>query len=158
MKPGDRSGRKSLRKESNKPKIVLDTKPLIKLFAKEEGWETVQRILADAENGEIEATISVVTLTEIYYKYLHEKRVDLAAARVEELRYAIDVRKIGITEDVAIKAGEFKGKYNVPIADSFIAATAFFEDSTVISDDADFKKISEIKTLTEKEFLSRQNI
>jgi predicted nucleic acid-binding protein len=144
-----------LRNEFSKPRIILDTKPLIKLFAKEEGWETVQRILSSVEDGEIEAAISVVTLTEIYYKYLQEKRADLARIRIEELRYAVYVKKLNINEEAAVKAGEFKGKYNVPVADAFIAAAAYFEDSTVISDDADFKRIAEIKTLTEKEFLSR---
>ena len=144
-----------MRNEFSKHRIVLDTKPLIKLFAKEEGWETVQRILSSVEDGEIEAAISVVTLTEIYYKYLQEKRADLARIRIEELRYAVYVKKLNINEEAAIKAGEFKGKYNVPVADAFIAAAAYFEDSTVISDDADFKRIAEIKTLTEKEFLSR---
>jgi predicted nucleic acid-binding protein len=132
----------------------LDTKPLIKLFAKEEGWETVQKILSKVEAEEIEATMSVVTLTEIYYKYLQEKRADLAKIRTEELRYAVYIRKLGINEEVAIKAGEFKGKYNVSIADAFIAAAAYFEGSIIISDDADFKRIAEIKALTEKEFIS----
>ena len=142
-----------MRNESVKPKVVLDTKPLIKLFAKEEGWETVQKILSKVEDGEIEATISVVTLTEIYYKYLQEKRQDLAKARTEELRYAIYLKKLEIDEEVALKAGEFKGKYNVSIADAFIAAAAYFEGSIIISDDADFKRIVEIKALTEKEFI-----
>lgn len=135
-------------------RIVLDTKPLIKLFAKEEGWEAVQRILLKVEDGEIEAAISVVTLTEIYYKYLHERRADLAERRMEELRYAVDVKKLNVNEEVAVKAGEFKGKYNVPVADAFIAASAYLENSIVISDDAEFKRVAEIKTLTEKEFLS----
>jgi predicted nucleic acid-binding protein len=143
-----------LKNESSKPKVVLDTKPLIKLFAKEEGWETVQKILSKVEAEEIEATMSVVTLTEIYYKYLQEKRADLAKIRTEELRYAVYIRKLGINEEVAIKAGEFKGKYNVSIADAFIAAAAYFEGSIIISDDADFKRIAEIKALTEKEFIS----
>jgi len=142
-----------LRNESSKPKVVLDTKPLIKLFAKEEGWETVQKILSKVEAEEIEASISVVTLTEIYYKYLQEKRPDLAKARIEELRYAIYLKKLEIDEQVAVKAGEFKGKYNVSVADAFIAAAAYFEGSTVISDNADFKRIAEIKALTEKEFI-----
>ena len=142
-----------MRNESSKPKVVLDTKPLIKLFAKEEGWETVQKILSKVEAEEIEASISVVTLTEIYYKYLQEKRPDLAKARTEELRYAIYLKKLEIDEEVAVKAGEFKGKYNVSVADAFIAAAAYFEGSIVISDDADFKRIAEIKALTEKEFI-----
>ena len=143
-----------MRNEFSKPKVVLDTKPLIKLFAKEEGWETVQKILSKVEAEEIEATMSVVTLTEVYYKYLQEKRADLARTRTEELRYAVYIRKLEISEEVAVKAGEFKGKYNVSIADAFIAAAAYFEGSIVISDDADFKRIAEIKALTEKEFIS----
>ena len=140
--------------EPSKPKVVFDTKLFIKLFAKEEGWETVQKILSKIEDNEIEATISVVTLTEIYLKYLHEKRPDLAKTRTEELRYAIYLKKLEIDEETAVKAGEFKGKYNIPIADAFIAAAAYFEESTIISDDPDFKRIPEIKALTEKEFIS----
>jgi predicted nucleic acid-binding protein len=141
-----------LKSESNKPKIILDTKPLIKLFAQEEGWNAVQRILLKVEAEEIEAAISVVTLTEIHYKYMQEKRPDLAKSRVEELTYALYLKKLDINEPVAIKAGEFKGKYSVSIADAFIAATAYFEGAIVISDDPDFSKIREIKTLTEQKF------
>jgi predicted nucleic acid-binding protein len=144
-----------LRNGSIKPRVILDTKPLIRLFAKEEGWENVQEISSKIEAEEIEGAISVVTLTEICYKYLQEKRSDLAKARTEELRYATYLKKLEIDEEVAVKAGEFKGKYNVSIADAFIAATAYFEGSTIISDDPDFKRISETKTLTETEFLTQ---
>ena len=126
--------------ESENHKLLLDTKPLIKLFAKEAGWETVQKILLRIESGEIEAAISVVTLTEIYYKYLHEKRVDLAKARVEKLKYATYLKKLEIDEKIAIKAGEFKGKYSIPIADSLISATAFYNDAIMLSDDVILRK------------------
>ena len=82
--------------ESGTHRLLLDTKPLIKLFAKEPGWEAIQKILLRIENGELEGAISVVTLTEIYYKYLNEKRVDLAKTRVEEIRYATSLKKLGI--------------------------------------------------------------
>ena len=61
--------------ELGKAKIVLDTKPLIKLFAQEEGWDAVQKILSRVEAGDLEAALSVVTLTEIYYKYMKEKEL-----------------------------------------------------------------------------------
>lgn len=144
-----------MKNESSKPKIVLDTKPLIKLFAQEEGWDAVQKILSRVEAGDLEAAISVVTLTEIYYKYMKEKRADLAEARTNQFRYAVYLKKLLIDEEVAVKAGDFKGKYNIPIADAFIAATAYFEEATIISDDPDFEKIPEIKTLTEKQFVTR---
>ncbi|MCD6088134.1 PIN domain-containing protein [Candidatus Bathyarchaeota archaeon] len=140
-----------MKRESAKLKVILDTKPIIKLFAQEEGWEKIQKILAKIEDGEIEGAISVVTLTEIYYKYLREGRPDLAKARTDILRYAIYLKKLMIGLEAAVKAGEFKGKYNIPIADAFIAASAYLEDLTIISDDPDFKKIKEVKTLTEEE-------
>ena len=140
---------------SRKSSVLLDTKPLIKLFAQEEGWEEVKDILSRIEAGQLEAGISVVTLTEIYYKYLQEQRPDLAKTRTEQLRYALYLNKLEIDQDVAIKAGEFKGKYGISIADAFIAASAYSQDATVISDDPDFGKISEIKVLTETEFCQR---
>ena len=144
-----------MKNESSKPKIVLDTKPLIKLFAQEEGWDAVQKILSRVEAGDLEAAISVVTLTEIYYKYMREKRADLAEARTNQMRYAVYLKKLLIDEEVAVKAGDFKGKYNISIADAFIAATADLEEAVIISDDPDFEKIQEIKTLTEKQFVTR---
>jgi predicted nucleic acid-binding protein len=135
--------------------VVLDTKPLIKLFAQEEGWEAVQKILSKIEEGKIEAAICVVTLTEIYYKYLQEKMPDLAKERIQTLTYAIYLKKLEINEETAAKAGEFKGKYNISIGDAFIAAAAYLEKATIISDDADYKKILEIETLTEKELSAK---
>jgi len=99
-----------LKRESAKLKVILDTKPIIKLFAQEEGWEKIQKILAQIEDEEMEGAISVVTLTEIYYKYLRERRPDLAKARIDILRYAIYLKKIMIGVEAAVKAGEFKGK------------------------------------------------
>ncbi|MEM3018138.1 MAG: PIN domain-containing protein, partial [Candidatus Bathyarchaeia archaeon] len=74
-----------MRSGSGRPRMLLDTKPLIKLFAREEGWEHVQKILSQIEVGGVEAAVSVVTLTEIYYGYLQEKRPDLAKARIQEI-------------------------------------------------------------------------
>ena len=146
-----------MKKESIKPKIVLDTKPLIKLFAQEEGWDAVQKILSKIETGEIEAAICVITLTEIYYKYVQEKLPGLAKERTQAIKYAIYLKKLGIDEETAVKAGEFKGKYGISIADALIAAAAYLEGAVVISDDPDYKKILEIKTLTEEEFSAKLN-
>lgn len=53
-------------------------------------------------------------------------------------------------EEIAAKTVQFKGKYNVPVADAFITATAHFEGSNIISNAADFKRIPEIEVLAEK--------
>ena len=141
-----------MKNASKKPRIMLDTRPLIKLFAGEQGWEAVRDILSLIEAGELEAGVSVVTLTEVYYKYWQEGRQDLALTRTEQIRHASYLKKCLIDEETAIKAGEFKGKYGIPIVDAFIAASAHSEGATIISDDPDFRKVSEVKVLTETEF------
>jgi len=140
---------------SGKLRIVLDTKPLIKLFAAEEGWEAVREILSKVEAGDMEAAISVVTLTEVYYKYLRDGRGDLAKARTDQLRYALYLEKIPMDEEVAVKAGDFKGKYGVPIADAIVAATAYLKGAEVIGDDPDFARMPEIKASSEGKFIAR---
>ncbi|MBS7611015.1 PIN domain-containing protein [Candidatus Bathyarchaeota archaeon] len=144
-----------MRSSLKKLRVLLDTKPLIKLFAQEEGWREVKSILSCIEADQLEAGISVVTLTEIYYKYLQEQRPDLAKTRIEQLRYALYLEKIEISQDIAVKAGEFKGKYHVSIADAFIAASAYSQNAIVISDDPDFKKIPEVNVLTEIELYQK---
>ena len=144
-----------MRSESEKHRIVLDTKPLMKLFAQEDGWEEVQKILVRAEAGEVEAAISVVSLTEIYCRYLQEKRPDLAEARTDSLRYATYLKKLEIGEEVAVLAGKLKGKHAVSIADAFIAASAYQERSSIVSDDPDFNKITEVESHNEKDILSQ---
>ena len=48
-----------MRSESARPRVLLDTKPLIKLFAKEEGWEAVQKIASRIEADEIDAGLTL---------------------------------------------------------------------------------------------------
>ena len=140
-------------KESKNFRLLLDTEPLVKLFSEEEGWETVQKIVRTIENGEVDGAISVITLTEVYSKYLHEGRIDIAKARVEELKYAVYLEKIEMDDKIAVKAGEFKGKYSLLLADSIISATAFYTGRTIVSGDTDFKKVSEVQVKNEEKCL-----
>lgn len=144
-----------MRSESSPDSIVLDTKPLIKLFAGEEGWEDVQEILSQVEQGRLEAAISVVTLTEVYYKYVREQRIDLAKTRTEQLRRGLNIGIIPVGPEVAVQAGELKGKYPVSIADAFIAACARVQGASVVSDDPEFSRMVEVTTITEKELRKR---
>ena len=84
LKLREMSGQKSSTGESVRSSVLLDTKPLIKLFAKEDGWEEVRTILSSIEKEQLAGAISVLSLTEIYDKYLREHRPDLAETRVEQ--------------------------------------------------------------------------
>jgi len=142
---------KSPRGASTPPEVVIDTQPLLKLLTKEEGWEPIHKLITMVERGKVTAGISTVTLTEIYYIYLREGGEDLAQTRTEQLRGNPHLEKMPVGEDVAVTAGRLKGKHRIPISDAFIAATAHIKKRPLISDDPDFKKITEIETLTSEE-------
>ena len=152
------NGPRNSKKEPAKTSILLDTKPIIKLFAKEEGWEEVRKIMSAIERAEIQAAISVLSFTEIYYKYVREKRPDLAEARTNNLGNATYLRKIGIDERIATKAGKFKGEYSISVVDAIIASSAYVSNSLIISDDPDFKKIGEVETLTEEQYVAHHRL
>lgn len=62
------------------------------------------------------------------------KRCYLSSSnRTTDLRYAIYLRKLEIGEEAAVKAGEFKGRYDISIVDAFMAAFAYVEGSSAIS-------------------------
>lgn len=114
-------------------KYLLDTMALLAYFNNEEGADFVEGLLN--ENDDI--YISSITLTEIHYIY--SRRIDEKTAdeRVKQLKYNLDVVKIGSEE--AIKAGRYKID-SIPIADALIAACAYSIDAAVVTADPHYEK------------------
>lgn len=112
-------------------KYLLDTMALLAYFNNEDGADFVEKILN--ENHEI--FISSITLTEIHYIYSRRMDEKTAEERVKQLKYNLDVVKIGADE--AIKAGRYKID-SMPIADALIAACADSVDAAVVTADPHF--------------------
>ena len=112
-------------------KYLLDTMALLAYFNNEEGADFVEDILN--ENNDI--FISSITLTEIHYIYSRRTDEKTADERVKQLKYNLEVVKIGADE--AIKAGRYKID-SIPIADSLIAACADSVGAAVVTGDPHF--------------------
>ena len=54
---------------------------------------------------------------------------------------------VPVDNQIAEVSAEFRQKYNLPMGDSLIAATAFVLNAICISDDFHFQQIKEIKTV-----------
>ncbi|MFP4186360.1 MAG: PIN domain-containing protein [Thermoplasmata archaeon] len=114
-------------------KYLLDTMALLAYFNNEEGANFVEEIL----NEDNEIFISSITLTEIHYIYSRRMDEKTADERVKQLKYNLDLVKIG--GDEAIKAGRYKID-SIPIADALIAACADSIDAAVVTADPHYKK------------------
>jgi predicted nucleic acid-binding protein len=91
-----------------------------------------------------ERFISSVVLHEIYQLTLRRDGREMARLRTNLLEQ--DYRVIDVTADIAKSSAELRTKYNMSMADSIIAATAWSLKATCLSDDPHFKAVKEIKT------------
>ena len=140
-------------------KVVLDTLPLIEFFKDEENANKVETILKKIEDEKIEACISSLTISELYYILAHFKN-DKFAEKILRYIEISNINVVPVNKSIAEKGGEFKYKYShdrvkkgLPLADCIIAATSWIERAILISsDDEHFKRIREIKYINTKDF------
>lgn len=109
------------------------------------------------EKREVDASISTLTLSEIFYILARYVNAGFATTILKYVR--INLKRTSVTDKIAEKGGQYKFKYagnkGMPLADAIIAATAFEEKAVLISGEKHFKKIEEIEVKTPREFLQR---
>ena len=112
-------------------KILIDTMWLEAIFTGEELSNTLSdalNVFADAlDNGKILGISSVVSLTELT-KHLGKKDEEKLRTTIQELKSS-EIIFINVTQNIAERAGELHWKYEVPTADSLIAATGMVENT-----------------------------
>lgn len=121
-------------------RILIDTMHLARLLKD----SSYRELAAAIRDGDIEATSSVVSLTEltkrlgmIDEKRMRETRQDLLSSSLVF---------INVTRTIAMRAGDIRLRYDIPTVDSIIAATGLVENTIYILTD-DEKHFKSIKNL-----------
>ena len=91
-----------------------------------------------------EKFVSAVVIHELYKLTLANEGKEIAKLKIAYLKQDFEV--IPVNDQIAQISAEFRHKYNLPMGDSMIAATAFVLNAVCISDDGHFQLIKEIKT------------
>lgn len=106
-------------------KLIIDTDVLI------DATRGLVDSLAFFDKCESDISISVITLAEIYTGFRSDKEEKLA------MDFCNLFERIEVNEEIAILAGRFRKKYGkshgVGMADCVIAATAHYEDATLVT-------------------------
>lgn len=113
--------------------ILIDTMHITDLLLEDSHFELAQAV----QNKKITGIVSVITLTEL---------VKTSGMKDKELMRSILFRLISsnlifldVTQKIAITAGEIRLKYDIPTADSLIAATGIVENvKHILTDDEHF--------------------
>ncbi len=114
-------------------RILIDTMHIADLLTEDSHFELAQKL----QNKKITGLVSVITLTEL---------VKTAGMKNEDLMYNIldqlissNLIFVDVSQKIAIRAGELRLKYDIPIADSLIAATGLVENAKhILTDDSHF--------------------
>lgn len=89
-----------------------------------------------------ELIVSVINIYELYKKVIIEKDENAAIQVISLMQQA---KVIDVTSSIAIQAAKFSHEFKLPMADSIIYTTARMYDSTVWTQDIDFKNLDGVK-------------
>jgi len=91
-----------------------------------------------------ERMVSALTIHEVYRVNLEREGREVAILRSETIRRDFNV--VDVDYKMAVRSAELRSKHRIPMADSVIAATAQIHGCPLVSDDAHFKQIPDLKT------------
>jgi predicted nucleic acid-binding protein len=123
-------------------RAVFDTRFFVEGYYSPNTSQT-KRLVAKVKSVK-ERYISSVVLHEVYRLTLQKDGRETAKLRTALLEQDYEV--IDVNGEIAKTSAELRSKYDMSMADSIIAATAFALKATCVSDDPHFKAVAEIKT------------
>ncbi len=92
-----------------------------------------------------ERMVSSLSVHEIHRIVLKNEGREVASIRSSTIRR--DFQVIDVDYTIAVKSAELRGKHQMPMADSVIAATAQIQGCPLFSDDAHFTGIENLKVV-----------
>ena len=136
-------------------KVTLDTNIFLNVKNKEEPFYKYSKMVLEAiDESDIEAIVSIVTITEIFVGYYKTNELkdkdDFIAGIYSNKNYKI----IDLDLKVADKSGEIMCKTNLKLPDCIITASSILEQAfCLITNDVEFEKAKNLTNiLTSKKF------
>jgi ribonuclease VapC len=122
--------------------IVLDSYALLAYFEKEDGWDTVAQLLADAAADRCALYGCVVNWGEVLYiterAYGSEK-----ADEVESILEELPIEWVDADRELTREAAQFKVDGGLAYADCFAAGLARQTEGEVVTDDPEFETVTD---------------
>jgi predicted nucleic acid-binding protein len=139
-----------------KDSYLLDTSAIFTFTDDEEGAEEFHRLLERARQGKANLFVSSMSIMEAYYVTFQE-RGEADADRIVLLVRSLPLTELAVSDDVILLAGSFKGRYQISVADAWIAATAKYHDLTLVHKDPAFEPLKAELDLIELPYKSSKN-
>jgi len=123
--------------------FVLDTSALLALRADEPGATRVATLLQLAKRRQCRLLVSFMTRMEVLYLIWRDEG-ETAAREALRLLGSLAIEWVTCEPRILEASAYIKSQGGLSVADSWIAATAFRHDATLIHKDPEFAKFKEI--------------
>jgi toxin FitB len=123
-------------------RCLYDTRFFVEYFYSED-TEILKKLKEELRSVN-DRMVSSLTVHEIHRINLKREGKDAAVLRSNTIQ--ADFKIVDVNYNIAVKSAELRGRHQIPMADSVIAATAQIHECPVFSDDAHFKEILNLKT------------
>lgn len=120
-------------------RYVFDSYAMLAYYWREPGASRVHQLVTNPSH---ERLMTVVNVTEVFYRVAREEDLKAARNSVEWIR-KLRVDIIDADLDLAIGAAHIKAEYSLSLADCFAAALAERLDAVVVTGDKEFEPLEE---------------
>jgi predicted nucleic acid-binding protein len=123
--------------------FVLDAWALLALLQKEEpAASRVKQLLEEAQDEHLKLLMSVVNLSEVYYRIGKVKGESEAQKTLEEIR-SLKLTLVPATEERVFAAAGFKIRHTIPYLDAFAVATADELGAVLVTGDPELEQLQD---------------
>jgi predicted nucleic acid-binding protein len=123
--------------------FVLDAWALLALLQKEEpAASRVKQLLEEAQDEHLKLLMSVVNLSEVYYRIGKVKGESEAQKTLEEIR-SLKLTLVPATEERVFAAAGFKIRHTISHSDAFAVATADELGAVLVTGDPELEQLQD---------------
>jgi predicted nucleic acid-binding protein len=125
---------------------LLDTSAIFAFTDNEAGADLVEELLEKAKRVQITLNISAMTAMEVYYVSSVESGEEEANHLLLLVR-ALPVTELPLDDALIVPAARFKARYQISVADAWIAATAAVHNLTLVHKDPELEPLDGVARL-----------
>jgi len=127
-----------------KRKRLLDSYALLAYLNKEEGFEKVRNVLANAQKSSLAVLMNELNVGETYYILYRKRGPEQAEYFLDTVLAGLPLCLISNDFNAVVAASKIKARHAFSFADSFAVATAQRENAVILTGDPEFKNVEKV--------------
>ncbi len=127
-----------------KRKRLLDSYALLAYLNKEDGFEKVRNVLANAQKSSLPVLMNELNVGETYYILYRKRGHEQAEYFLDTVLAGLPISMISNDFNAVISASNIKARHALSFADCFAVATAQRENAVIVTGDPEFKNVEKL--------------